>query len=87
MLGAEHLLSDHELTLRQLHQLGLWWVLEAANGAHGLVDGATGTVPRGEGRSIRSLVHTEIAHILGLVVLSRLLLGVRLPPVAFEVAR
>jgi hypothetical protein len=82
-LSSEHLLLEQHLALRKLHKLGLAWVLEVANRAHGLVNRTTGTVTGLERRSVRSLVHIEVAHILGLVVLGRLRL--RLSPVTVEV--
>jgi hypothetical protein len=89
-LGGKHLLLKQELRLLILHQLRLTArVLEVAKGANGLVHRSASAVTRLERRGIGGLVHVEVAHVLGLVVLSRLLRGVvlGLPPVALEVAR
>jgi hypothetical protein len=85
--GTKHLLRDEDLALGKLHQLRLALVLEIAKRTDRLVDRATGAVTGLEWRGIGTLVQIEVAHVLSLVVLRRLLLVVRLPPVAFEVAR
>ena len=86
-LGTEHLLRQKNLSLRELHKLRLGLVLEVTKGADRLVNGATGPMTWLERRSICGLVHVKVTHVLGLVVLSRLLLVVlRLSPVAIEVA-
>jgi hypothetical protein len=86
-----HLLWNEYLSLGKLDELRLAWVLEVANGANGLIDGAASPVSWLERRGIGRLVHVEIAHVLGVVValfgLLLRLLGLGLSPVAIEVAR
>ena len=86
---AEHLLLQEKLGLVAHLHLRLAAVLEVAESANGLVDRSTSAVARLERSGIGGLVHVEVAHVLGLVVLRRLLLGVvlGLSPVALEVAR
>lgn len=86
---SKHLLWEQNLSLGKLDELGLALVLEVTKGADRLVDGATGTMSRLERSGVGSLVHVEVAHVLGLVFLGRLLgrVVLRLPPVALEVAR
>ena len=79
-----------KLCLRRVDlHLRLTAVLEVTERANGLVDRSTSAVTRLERSGIGGLVHVKVAHVLGLVVLSRLLLGVilGLSPVALEVAR
>ena len=85
-LVTEHLRLKKNLSLRELEKRVLTRVLKVANGTDGLVHRLAGTVARLERRSVCSLVHVEVAHVLGLAFLS-LLPDIGLPPVAFEVAR